>query len=42
MSPLRWMHGTAPHWTVMLEEVSSDTLTLVGAADGAVCVRGSE
>ena len=35
MSPLRWMQSTAPHWTVMLEEVSSDTLTEVGAADGA-------
>ena len=43
MSPLRWMQSTAPHWTVMpLEEVTSDTLTEVGAADGAVHVRGSE
>ena len=36
MSPLRWIHGTALHWTVMLEEVTSVILTLVGAADGAV------
>ena len=35
MSPLRWIHGTAPHWTVMLEKVTSDTLTELGAADGA-------
>ena len=35
MSPLRWMQSTAPHWTVMLENVTSDTLTKVGAADGA-------
>ena len=35
MSPLWWMQSTAPHWTVILEEVSSDTLTEVGAADGA-------
>ena len=35
MSPLRWMQSTAPRWTVMLEEVTSDTLTEVGAADGA-------
>ena len=35
MSPLRWIHGTVPHWTVMLEEVTSDTLTDLGAADGA-------
>ena len=35
MSPLRWMQSTAPHWTVMLEEVTADTLTEVGAADGA-------
>ena len=39
MFPLRWIHGTAPHWTVMLEEVTSDILTEVGATDGAVCVR---
>ena len=35
MSPLRWMQSTAPHWTVMLEEVTTDTLKKVGAADGA-------
>ena len=35
MSPLRWMQSTAPHWTIMLEDVTSDTLTEVGAADGA-------
>ena len=29
------MQFTAPHWTVMLEEVTSDTLTEVEAADGA-------
>ena len=29
------MQSTVPHWTVMLEEVTSDTLTEVGAADGA-------
>ena len=29
------MQSTAPHWTVMLEEVTEDTLTEVGAADGA-------
>ena len=29
------MQSTAPHWTVMLEEITSDTLTEVGAADGA-------
>ena len=29
------MQSTAPHWTVMLEEVTADTLTEVGAADGA-------
>ena len=29
------MQFTALHWTVMLEEVTSDTLTEVGAADGA-------
>ena len=34
MSPLRWMQSTAPHWTVMLEDVTSDTLTEVGAAEG--------
>ena len=35
MSPLWWMQSTSPHWTVMLEEVTVDTLTEVGAADGA-------
>ena len=35
MSPLWWMQSTAPHWTVMLEEVTPDSLTEVGAADGA-------
>ena len=37
MSPLRWMQFTGPHWTVMLEEVTSrsDTVTVVGGADGA-------
>ena len=39
MSPLWWMQSTAPHWTVMLEEVTPDSLTEVGAADGAVCER---
>ena len=40
MSPLRWIHGTIPHWTVMLEDESLDVLTKVGAADGAgsVCI----
>ena len=36
MSPLRWMQSTTPHWTVMLEDASTDILTEVGAADGAV------
>jgi len=35
MSPLWWMQSTAPHWTVMLEEVTSDVLTEVGGAEGA-------
>ena len=35
MSPLWSMQSTAPHWTVMLEEVTPDSLTEVGAADGA-------
>ena len=35
MSPLRWIQSTGPHWTVMLEEVTSDTLTEEGGADGA-------
>ena len=35
ISPLRWMQSTAPHWIVILEEVTVDTLTEVGAADGA-------
>ena len=35
MSPLWWMQSTAPHWTVMVEEVSTTVLTDVGAADGA-------
>ena len=35
MSPLRWMQSTAPHWTVRVEEVTADTLTEEGAADGA-------
>ena len=38
MSPLRWIQSTGPHWTVMLEEVTSDTLTEEGGADGAVDV----
>jgi len=29
------MQSTAPHWTVMLEKVTSDVLTEVGGADGA-------
>ena len=29
------MQSTAPHWTVMLEEATSDTFTDVGAVDGA-------
>ena len=36
MSPLRWIQSTGPHWTVMLEEVTSDTLTEEGGVDGAV------
>ena len=39
MSPLWWMQSTAPHWTVMLEEVTPDSIAEVGAADGAVCER---
>ena len=35
MSPLRWMQSTGPHWTVMLEEVTSDVVIEVGGADGA-------
>ena len=35
MSPLRWIQSTGPHWTVMLEEVTSDTLTEIGAANRA-------
>ena len=35
MSPLWWMQSTAPHWTVILENVSSDIVTEVGEADGA-------
>ena len=35
MSPLRWIQSTGPHWTVMLEEVTSDTLTEVGAVNEA-------
>ena len=35
MSPLWWMQSSSPHRTVMLEEVTVDTLTEVGAADGA-------
>ena len=42
MSPLRWIQSTGPHWTVMLEKVTLDTLTEVGGADGAVCERSSE
>ena len=33
------MQSTAPHWTVMLEEVTEDTLTFEGAADGAVGIN---
>ena len=40
MYPLRWIQSTGPHWTVMLEEVTSDTLTEEGGADGAVGVTG--
>ena len=36
MFPLRWIQSTGPHWTVMLEEFTSDALTLEGGADGAV------
>ena len=36
MSPLRWMQSTGPHWTVMLEEVTLDTLTEDGGAVGTV------
>ena len=38
MSPLRWIHGTISHWTVILNDVLV-ALTLVGGADGAVCER---
>ena len=38
MSPLRWIQSTGPHWMLMLEEVTSDTLTLEGGADGAVII----
>jgi len=34
MSPFWWMQSTASHWTVMLEEVTSDVLMKVGGADG--------
>ena len=34
MSPLRWIQSTGPHWTEILEEVTSDVLTEVGGADG--------
>jgi len=34
MSPLRWIQSTALHWMVVLEEVTLDTLTNVGGADG--------
>ena len=36
MSPLRWIQSTGPHWTVMLEKVTSDRFTEEGGADGAV------
>ena len=36
MSPLRWIQSTGPHWTVILEEVTLDTLTEDGGAVGAV------
>ena len=35
MSPFWWMHGTLPHWTVMVDDVTSATLTEEGPADGA-------
>ena len=35
MSPLRWIQSTGPHWTVMLEEVTLETLTEIGAANRA-------
>ena len=35
MAPLRWMQFTVPHWTVMLEEVTSDVVKEVGGAEGA-------
>ena len=35
MFPLRWIQVTGPHWTVMLNEVTSDILTKVGGEDGA-------
>ena len=35
MSPLRCMQSTAPHLTVILEEVTSDVATVVGEDDGA-------
>ena len=35
MSPLRWIHGTISHWTVILDDESLDVLTESGGADGA-------
>ena len=38
MTPFCSIHGTVSHWTVMLDEVTSDILTELGEEDGAVCV----
>ena len=38
MSPLRWIHGTISHWTVILDDVLVAP-TLLGGSDGAVCER---
>ena len=39
MFPLRWMQGTAPHWSVILVGVTSDTLRETGGAVGTVWER---
>ena len=35
MSPFWWIHGTLPHITVMVDDVTPTTLTEEGPADGA-------
>ncbi|CAI8037273.1 hypothetical protein GBAR_LOCUS20834 [Geodia barretti] len=35
MSPFWWIHGTLPHITVMVDDVTPATLTEEGPADGA-------